>query len=417
MPEAVLRGFYDAINFPKQNISPCSITNKLCAGINYFKQELPNILPEVHTKFDEFILPLDNDSEIWGLSCVSDLDGLIKKYCGTNSPATQKIKEEMVVRLLESGFADQAPSFRLHGAYDFLHPETKLRLSYIPRGNRYFVGDLHGDWNAFYSIVMRLASQDVFAKMEKHEPIYLIFLGDYVDRGTHSLDVLLGVLTLKLLFPLHVIMLRGNHEHQDVCFMGGLLQQLMGLYPKEYEAIFNNLVILFSLLPIIALSADGIMAVHGGPPFIAEDEHVLKLFNFLDKKHTYVSYDLDGKFDFINMLWNDPAPIEPREYYLQKRYVCIYNRGYFEPNIYRGYGFLFTNQIWRYYRPLGIQKIIRGHEIKASAVDACHPIVNDVITVFSTGGLNNNTSGYKTVQNPYFLQMDWDLHPRFESVF
>lgn len=68
------------------------------------------------------------------------------------------------------------------------------------------IGDIHGQ---FYDMI------HMFEKVVDPKGIpqtNLLFLGDYVDRGIFSLEVLVFLYSLKLNFPRSVIMLRGNHE-------------------------------------------------------------------------------------------------------------------------------------------------------------------------------------------------------------
>lgn len=50
-----------------------------------------------------------------------------------------------------------------------------------------------------------------------------VFLGDYVDRGTQSLEVLLVILCMKVIAPKRVFLLRGHHENRHVNHHLGLL--------------------------------------------------------------------------------------------------------------------------------------------------------------------------------------------------
>lgn len=68
---------------------------------------------------------------------------------------------------------------------------------------RYVVGDIHGCYDEFYSLIVKIMEHAA------GEPYKMIFVGDYVDRGPKSREVVEGVLYFT---QRGHVALKGNHE-------------------------------------------------------------------------------------------------------------------------------------------------------------------------------------------------------------
>jgi protein phosphatase len=138
--------------------------------------------------------------------------------------------------------------------------EDEPRLVGLPdRGKVVFVGDTHGDLDA---------AQKVTDKYLNDENT-VVFLGDYVDRGEHSLENIRHLLTLKVQYPRNLILLMGNHE-------GFLVKEFypanfwLGLSQEKREMFSRTLV----RLPFAVHSANGILGLHGALPDLESIEDI-----------------------------------------------------------------------------------------------------------------------------------------------
>jgi serine/threonine protein phosphatase 1 len=71
-------------------------------------------------------------------------------------------------------------------------------------GRTFAFGDIHGDLDGLERVFSRLPA------LEKGDTV--VFLGDYVDRGPRSAQVIAFVRDLQKSSPARVVALRGNHE-------------------------------------------------------------------------------------------------------------------------------------------------------------------------------------------------------------
>jgi diadenosine tetraphosphatase ApaH/serine/threonine PP2A family protein phosphatase len=95
--------------------------------------------------------------------------------------------------------------------------------------------------------------------------VSFVFNGDFVDRGTHSLEVIGMLFAMKVLMPDSVWLVRGNHEDRGMNERYGFeaeCYQVLGrdIGPKTYELIHRA----FDELPLACVINDKVLVVHGG---------------------------------------------------------------------------------------------------------------------------------------------------------
>lgn len=133
----------------------------------------------------------------------------------------------------------------------------------------YVFGDLHGNFrDLFYFMDNLISFQDL-----RYTPHRFMFLGDYVDRGEFSVEVVAYLFAMKVLAPEKVLLLRGNHEDTLVSGdIGGygntsFRAQCHGVFGAALgEEVWHRASETFSHLPLTANIDGKIYCTHGGIP-------------------------------------------------------------------------------------------------------------------------------------------------------
>lgn len=150
-------------------------------------------------------------------------------------------------------------------------------------------GDIHGQLHDLF---------DIFNKVKYPPATNFLFLGDYVDRGRHSIETVCLLLIYKIKHPTNFFMLRGNHE----C---AYINKLYGFY-DECQDVFGDPDVwrmfcdLFQWLPVAAIIEQKIFCVHGG---ISPDLTTLD-----DIRNIKRPIEIPDEGLLCDLVWSDPSP-------------------------------------------------------------------------------------------------------------
>jgi len=217
----------------------------------------------------------------------------------------------------------------------------------IPKGKEITVcGDTHGQ---FYDL-MNIFKMN--GNPSKENPY--LFNGDFVDRGSFSVEVILTLLVWKVHDPSCMHLTRGNHEAKSLNKLYGFEGEVTHKYDVKTMDLFSDT---FNCLPLCYVLNTKVMIVHGG--LFSKDgvklEDIKKINRFSEPPEEGI---------FTEILWSDPH--KERGRHPSKRGVGVQ----FGPDI--AHAFLNDNKL---------EILVRSHEMKPNGYEV--EADGRVITIFS----------------------------------
>ncbi|KHJ43460.1 snoRNA binding domain protein [Trichuris suis] len=273
-----------------------------------------------------------------------------------SSISTSRKEEDFAAKLLEKMFyhikIDEDEIWKIIDyAADVLLQEETLTEICAPVC---ICGDTHGQ----YYDLLRLFDATGWPPRTRY-----LFLGDYVDRGRHSVEVILMMLVYKVLYPTDFFILRGNHECMSINRVYGFYDECVSRYSLRLYLHFQHI---FDCLPVAALINNRIFCMHGGlSPSLAN-------FNQIRLCTRPIPIPEEGLL--CDLLWADP-----------KRRI----KGW-KPSE-RGAGYVFgADVVETFCRRMDIDLIARAHQVvdKGYEFFANHQLV----TIFSAPNYCNEFS-------------------------
>lgn len=275
-----------------------------------------------------------------------------ESYEGARLPDGGGVTLEFVQRMMDD-FKKQKSLHRRYAIQLCLQLREMLRVTptlvdiTVPDGKHLTVcGDIHGQYYDLLNIFK-------LGGLPSEDNPYL-FNGDFVDRGSFSLECMLTLIALKCLYPSGMFMSRGNHESRSMNKIYGFEGEVKAKYDDVLVELFAEV---FCCLPLAYVLNGRVFVVHGG--LFSSDGVTLEDIRKIDRFKEPPDEGL-----MCELLWSDPMAAEGRA--PSKRGVGVS----FGPDV--THAFLQENSL---------DLIVRSHEVKDEGFEEQHD--GKLMTIFS----------------------------------
>jgi diadenosine tetraphosphatase ApaH/serine/threonine PP2A family protein phosphatase len=186
-------------------------------------------------------------------------------------------------------------------ARDIFFRESRVVKVYGPT---IVFGDLHGNLAD-----LLLYSRLFWPRMPSLMTSNFVFLGDYVDRGLQSLEVFLYIIAFKIMNPVKVTVLRGNHEVRGTQKGFGFYKECLEKFGDQSgPEIWELLNKVMDCIPVCAVINEQVFAAHGGIPASVKSLDALKGMGRVlsdPERESPAAWEV---------MWNDPSEKEQMDF-------------------------------------------------------------------------------------------------------
>jgi serine/threonine-protein phosphatase 5 len=235
-------------------------------------------------------------------------------------------------------------------------------------------GDIHGQ---FYDLMNIFNLNGLPSESNPY-----LFNGDFVDRGSFSVECIFTLFGFKLLYPDHFYMSRGNHESATMNQMYGFDGEVKAKYTAQMAELFTEV---YNWLPLAHCLNKRVLVMHGG--LFSRDDVTLNEISKIDRNRQPPE---DGPM--CELLWSDPQPQNGRA-----------------PSK-RGVGCQFGPDVTKKFLEINnLDYIIRSHEVKNNGYEVAHD--GKCITVFSAPNYCDTMGN----QGAFITLYGKDMEPKFTT--
>jgi len=261
-------------------------------------------------------------------------------------------------------------------------------------------GDIHGQYSdlmRFFDLWRSPTESSLGGDIDSFD---YVFLGDYVDRGSHSLETICLLMALKIKYPVQIHLLRGNHEDKVINAAFGFSEECAERLGEDIEdpnSVFEALNKMFCWLPLAALIDDRIFCLHGGiGSTVNSIEDIGRMIRPLEVVHESVTTEQQM---LIDVLWSDPTENDKE--------MGVHINTIRDPNstgnIY-SYG---PDRVEKFLKQNKLELIIRGHECVMDGFERFAK--GQLITVFSA---TDYCGKHKNAGAALFIHKNYEVVPK-----